>query len=244
MPDINSKTRRPPAESPGSSSKSGPGGRVDAGGCGGELVSLVELLYFAYRDFTADADDILLEYGFGRAHHRILHFVCRSPGLRVAALLDILKITKQSLAPVLKQLVDQGIIVQRAGPHDRRERLLYTTDKGKALAGKLCDLQSRRIARALEAADRGSSGPETSGQGTAAQGISDRGTDEVLRDFLFNMIKVDDREYVAALLAGAGAENGRIRLYSDGDQRSRDPVDSNPIDNDSDALTATHNKDT
>ena len=78
-----------------------------------ELVACAELLFFAYRDFTGDPDAVLEEYGFGRAHHRVLHFVHRHPGLRVADLLDILKITKQSLARVLKQLIDKGFIMQR-----------------------------------------------------------------------------------------------------------------------------------
>src|SRR5215475_10898499 len=95
---------------------------------------LIELLFFAYRDFVADADHLLEAYGFGRAHHRVLHFVDRNPGLTVAELLDILKITKQSLSRVLKELVDQGFITQREGEEDRRQRLLATTSKGHALA--------------------------------------------------------------------------------------------------------------
>jgi len=119
-----------------------------------DLVAAVELLFFAYRDFTGEADAVLAEFGFGRAHHRVLHFVNRHPGLRVADLLDILKITKQSLARVLKQLVDQGYILQKAGPADRRERLLYLTAKGRELANKLLALQCARVAAALaEAGD-------------------------------------------------------------------------------------------
>jgi hypothetical protein len=75
-----------------------------------ELLAFAELLFFAYRDFTRDADAILKDFGFGRAHHRVLHFVNRHPGLRVADLLDVLKITKQSLGRVLKQLIDKGYI--------------------------------------------------------------------------------------------------------------------------------------
>ena len=74
-----------------------------------------------------------------------------SPGIRVADLLDILRITKQSLARVLKQLIDGGFISQRAGETDRRQRLLYTTDKGKALAKQLVDMQARRLRAALDA---------------------------------------------------------------------------------------------
>ena len=116
-----------------------------------ELVACAELLFFAYRDFTAGADAVLEEYGFGRAHHRVLHFVQRNPGLRVADLLDILKITKQSLGRVLKQLLDLGFIEQRPGVEDRRQRLLYPTDAGRALAARLLDPQVKRIGRALAA---------------------------------------------------------------------------------------------
>ncbi len=111
--------------------------------------TIIELLFFAYRDFTSDPDQILFEYGFGRAHHRVVHFVNRRPGLTVAELLDVLKITKQSLARVLKQLIDTGHIVQVQGPRDRRQRELYPTSKGRALALELAAPQSRRIAAAL-----------------------------------------------------------------------------------------------
>ena len=110
---------------------------------------LIELLFFAYRDFVGDPDRILADYGFGRAHHRVLHFVDREPGMTVADLLDTLKITKQSLARVLKQLIDSGYIHQIAGPEDRRQRKLYTTKDGKALARALAEPQSRRIAEAI-----------------------------------------------------------------------------------------------
>ena len=112
---------------------------------------LVELIFFAYRDFTGRADAVLAEYGFGRAHHRVLHFVNRQPGLRVAELLEILKITKQSLARVLKQLVDDGFIAQTTGPEDRRERRLHPTEKGSALARRLAASQMEHIATALTA---------------------------------------------------------------------------------------------
>ena len=98
-----------------------------------KLLEFAELLFFAYRDFTRDPDAILKDFSFGRAHHRVLHFVNRHSGLRVADLLDILTITKQSLSRVLKQLIDQGYIVQQAGSADRRERLLFPTERGRAL---------------------------------------------------------------------------------------------------------------
>jgi DNA-binding MarR family transcriptional regulator len=114
---------------------------------------IIELLFFAYRDFTSDPDAILDTFGFGRAHHRVVHFVNRQPGLTVAALLDTLKITKQSLARVLKQLIDSGYISQLAGPEDRRQRRLYPTGRGRELALALARPQSCRIANALEELD-------------------------------------------------------------------------------------------
>ena len=145
-----------------------------------DLVACVELLFFAYRDFTGGPDEVLEEYGFGRAHHRVLHFVHRNPGLRVADLLDILKITKQSLARVLKQLIDKGFIMQRAGNDDRRERRLFVTAKGGRLAEKLSNLQIRHIEAALANA-----GP---------------GAAEFARRFLFAMITESDRPRVEALV--------------------------------------------
>lgn len=112
---------------------------------------IIEQFFFAYRDFISDPDEILAESGFGRAHHRAVHFVNRQPGMTVADLLDTLKITKQSLARVLKQLIDSGYIRQMAGPEDRRQRKLYPTKKGRELALALAEPQSRRIARAFEA---------------------------------------------------------------------------------------------
>lgn len=110
---------------------------------------IIELLFFAYRDFVGDADQELEAFGFGRAHHRVMHFVCRYPGLKVADLLDVLRITKQSLGRVLKQLLHEDYIVQKTGNSDRRQRLLFATPKGEALVAKLVTLQTRRIERAL-----------------------------------------------------------------------------------------------
>jgi len=110
---------------------------------------LIELFFFAYRDFVGDPDRILAGFGFGRAHHRVLHFVDRRPGLTIAELLEILRITKQSLNRVLKELIGQGFVESRTGRTDRRQRLLHVTARGHALALDLARLQTRRIARAL-----------------------------------------------------------------------------------------------
>jgi DNA-binding MarR family transcriptional regulator len=112
----------------------------------------IELLFFAYRDFTAEPDAILARHGFGRAHHRVIHFVGRHPQMSVGELLGILRITKQSLSRVLGQLVREGLILQRPGSHDRRRRLLELTQKGRDLERQLSEPQRERIANAYRRA--------------------------------------------------------------------------------------------
>jgi DNA-binding MarR family transcriptional regulator len=152
---------------------------------------IIELLFFAYRDFVGDADHELEEFGFGRAHHRVLHFVHRYPGLKVADLLDVLRITKQSLGRVLKQLLDEGYIVQKAGNNDRRQRLLFATTKGEALVAKLAGLQTDRLNRALR--DISPSGVET------------------IRQFLRAMIDRDDPDKVLEAIFGTGTATAKAK---------------------------------
>src|SRR6201996_3328588 len=117
-----------------------------------EMRRAQDLLFFAYRDFTKVADEVLEELGLGRAHHRALHFIGRNPGITVSALLAILRITKQSLARVLNALVDDGYVGQAPGYEDRRLRLLTLTDKGKALEQRLFDAQRAKVAKAYRSA--------------------------------------------------------------------------------------------
>jgi len=117
-----------------------------------ELRQGIELLFFAYRDFTAEPDAMLARYGFGRAHHRVIYFVGRHPQMTVSDLLGVLRITKQSLSRVLGQLVRQGFIQQKAGSRDRRQRLLELTPKGVELERQLSENQRQRIARAYREA--------------------------------------------------------------------------------------------
>ena len=158
-------------------------GRSPAPGPDPHLITFVELLFFAYRDFTREADAALAEFGLGRAHHRVLHFVNRHSGLRVADLLDILTITKQSLSRVLKQLIDKGYIVQQAGSSDRRERLLFPTDKGRALAERLAAPQLVRLSEALNAA-----GP---------------GAEASVRRFLEAMVNAEEWPKVSSIMAAS-----------------------------------------
>lgn len=113
-----------------------------------------QLLFLAYRDFTNDADVLLTHYGFGRAHHRVIHFVGTNPGITVGKLLAILKITKQSLARVLSQLVQKKFIYQKKGKKDRRQKLLFLTSKGWNLMNKLSAIQNRRLATAFKASGK------------------------------------------------------------------------------------------
>jgi len=114
-----------------------------------ELTEAVELLFFGYRDFVSDPDVILSKYDFGRAHHRVVHFVGRHPGITVAELLNILRITKQSLARVLRQLIERGFVEQKTGEKDRRQRHLYLTQAGKDLWHRLLAPQHERMRKAL-----------------------------------------------------------------------------------------------
>src|SRR5258708_3738430 len=150
---------------------------------------IIELLFFAYRDFVGDADHELEVFGFGRAHHRVMHFVYRYPGLKVADLLDVLRITKQSLGRVLKQLLDEDYIVQKTGNNDRRQRLLYATPKGEALVARLAGLQTDRINRATAELD--TAGVET------------------VRAFLRAMIDRDDPDKVLEAIFGSGSKKAR-----------------------------------
>ena len=117
-----------------------------------ELRQGMELLFFAYRDFTAEPDQILARFGFGRAHHRAIYFVGRHPSITVTELLAILGITKQSLSRVLGQLVREGFIMQNTDRRDRRRRLLDLTEKGRDLERQLSENQRQRMARAYRAA--------------------------------------------------------------------------------------------
>jgi DNA-binding MarR family transcriptional regulator len=158
---------------------------------GAPMYDLIELLYFAYRDFVGDADRLLEAYGFGRAHHRVLHFVSRQPGLTIAALLDILRITKQSLNRVLKELIAENFVEARAGALDRRHRQLYATIEGEKLARELAQVQTRRFSRAMERL-----GPLGKDQAAA---------------FLLSMIDPGERERVVELIGA-----GRARPYTQG----------------------------
>ncbi len=158
------------------------------------LMPFVEMLFFAYRDFTGEADAVLSAYKLGHAHHRVLHFVNRHPAIRVADLLELLKITKQSLGRVLRQLVADGWIEQIPGLDDRRERHLTLTETGRNLAAELAHLQVRRIEIALDEIE-------------AVNGATAR--DSVSR-FLIALIAEDERAAIATLVADPSVATAKL----------------------------------
>ncbi len=139
-------------------------GNIEAGSDGGEALLFltdeqlrkgIEAMFFAYRGFTADPDRILANYSYGRAHHRAIHFIHRSPGTTVNNLLSILGVTKQSLNRVLRTLIEDGLVDSRTGRSDKRERNLYLTERGEELERELSDAQRARMRSAYSQA-----GPE------------------------------------------------------------------------------------
>ena len=149
-----------------------------------DTVALIELMFFAYRDFVSDPDEILGQFGFGRAHHRVVHFVGRDPGMTVQQLLDLLRITKQSLGRVLKELIDKGYVYQKEGEADRRQRLLYLTEKGETLRQRLMTPQINRIRRAVA---------QSGGDGA-----------HLCRKLLYHMVSPENRDTVRDWIERAG----------------------------------------
>ena len=142
-------------------------------------LDVMGLFFFAYRDFVSAADELLAGHKFGRAHHRVLYFVNIRPGMPVANLLNILKITKHSLARVLRQLIDEGYIEQHIGSEDRRQRLLFPTQKGKQFFALLSKSQTNLINDALQSLPKDKQ--------------------QIVRDFLLAMIEKTDHQTLAEL---------------------------------------------
>ncbi len=144
------------------------------------LIQAIELLFFAYRDFVSDPDAILEADGLGRAHHRVVHFVGRNPGITVAELLGILRITKQSLARVLRELIERELIEQKTGTRDRRQRHLHLTDAGTNLERRLAVPQHARVSKAIADA-----GPEAA---------------DAWKKILLNLVNDEERAAVETLI--------------------------------------------
>lgn len=112
----------------------------------------MELLFFAYRDFLVEADQVLARHGLGRAHHRALYFIGRHPAITVSELLKLLRITKQSLSRVIGDLTAQNLIAQKPGLRDRRRRHLTLTPRGAEIEHEVTARQRATLARAYRQA--------------------------------------------------------------------------------------------
>ncbi len=117
-----------------------------------EIRKIIELMFFAYRDFTSGPDKILEKIKFGRAHHRVIYFVGKKNNLTIKELLSILQITKQSLSRVLNQLVEEKYINLTMGV-DKRTKKLSLSKKGYELEKKLSDIQIKKIYTILKLFD-------------------------------------------------------------------------------------------
>jgi DNA-binding MarR family transcriptional regulator len=118
----------------------------------GELRAAIELLYFAYRGFTARADRILERRGLGRVHHRILYFIGRRPDVSVRGLLDLLAISKQALNAPLRQLLEMNLVAAVPDPDDRRMKKLRLTREGQQLEAELTGAQMHYLQSAFDRA--------------------------------------------------------------------------------------------
>ena len=170
MADINPRMKNPPPRA-----KPARNGRDET-----RLLEAMELLFFAYRDFTGDSDRILESLGFGRAHHRTLHFIGRHPGISVTGLLRILRITKQSLARVLRRLLEEGFVEQHSDSEDGRRRRLFLSSEGKQLLNRLRAPQRRRLRRALDS----------------------QNDFEQWREVMLQLVNESERDHVVALMNG------------------------------------------
>ena len=139
-----------------------------------------------------EADTVLANFGFGRAHHRAIYFIARNPGISVSDLLGILKITKQSLSRVLNQLIKEDYVRHQTDRVDRRRRLLELSQKGEDLERQLTARQCSRIIGAFEAAGVDS----ISGFRSILRGMIDPG-DQGRVDQRANYFSKDDKRRLA-----------------------------------------------
>lgn len=114
-----------------------------------ELNDALELMHFAFRAVIARPDEILLQHGLARMHHRILYFVGRNPGVSVNRLLECMKISKQALHGPLRSLVEKGLVAAAPAPGDRRVKQLTLTEAGAQLEDLLSGDQRQRFESAF-----------------------------------------------------------------------------------------------
>ena len=118
-----------------------------------QIKDFIEQIFYAYRETYSDPKKILKKYSFGTAHHRAIHFIERYEGLTISELLNKLKITKQSLNRVLRDLIKNKAIVLRKGEIDSRQRQIFLNERGKKIVEEIFYEQKKRIYNALKDSD-------------------------------------------------------------------------------------------
>jgi len=118
-----------------------------------QIKDFIEQIFYAYRETYSDPKKILKKYSFGTAHHRVIHLIERHSGITISGLLIKLKITKQSLNRVLRDLIKNKAVVIKKGEVDSRQRHIFLNEKGKKLFDEIFSEQKKRIYNALKASD-------------------------------------------------------------------------------------------
>ena len=114
-----------------------------------QLKNLIEKLFISYRDTFTDAKRVLDKHSIGVAHHKVIHLLSMYEGISISELLKRLKVTKQSLNRVLKDLIKLEIVTFRKDDQDTRVKHVFLNEKGKKLFNEIFDLQKKRIFNAL-----------------------------------------------------------------------------------------------
>ena len=114
-----------------------------------QLKSLIEKLFVSYRETSSDAKKILDKYSIGLAHHKVIHLLSMYQGITISELLKRLKVTKQSLNRVLKDLIKLEIVSFKKDDQDTRVKHVFLNEKGKKIFNEIFDYQKKRISNAL-----------------------------------------------------------------------------------------------
>ena len=114
-----------------------------------QLKSLIEKLFVSYRETFSDAKKVLDKYSIGLAHHKVIHLLSMYQGISISELLKRLKVTKQSLNRVLKDLIKLEIITFKKDDQDTRVKHVFLNEKGKKIFNEIFDYQKKRISNAL-----------------------------------------------------------------------------------------------
>ena len=114
-----------------------------------QIKEFIEKLFLSYRDTFSDSKSVLNKYSLGIAHNKVLHILSTYKGITIGELLSKLKITKQSLNRILRDLIKINVIVFKKDSKDTRVKHVYLNDKGEKIFNKIFSIQKKRIYNAL-----------------------------------------------------------------------------------------------